>query len=153
VPDFLDSLLPPQLPLAGLRVLLADSNAISHLVVRNFLESRGAQVEVVTNGQMAMEHLQLAAEQGDRYDLMLIDPQLPLLDGLTLTRTLRQDPTWAHLPVIALVAGVPGVCPQACRQAGMNDAVGKPFDMTALMTVVLRWCGRLPHAQDPLALD
>ncbi len=148
MPDFLDSLLPSELPLAGLRVLLADSNAISHLVVMSMLESRGAQVEVVTNGQMAMQHLELALEQGDRYDLILVDLQLPLLNGLALTRALRQNPAWDGLPVVALVAGSSQTSREVCRQAGMNDLLGKPFDMATLMAAVLRWCGRLPSALD-----
>jgi signal transduction histidine kinase/CheY-like chemotaxis protein len=112
------------------RVLIADDNPINRHAARMFLERAGAAVETADDGQQAIERLQMEA-----FDLVLMDCQMPRLDGLEATRRIRgmhADGALAHgmpasLPILALTAGTEAQNRQACSEAGMNGFVAKPF--------------------------
>ena len=118
------TLSPPRL---RLKVLVADDNTLNQMVVRTMLESIGHSVVVVGNGQDALDRLRTFDA-----DLVLMDVQMPGLDGLEATRRLRRDPRFKRLPVLALTAGaVPGEHEQ-CMHAGMNGMVSKPVTRDSL---------------------
>jgi CheY-like chemotaxis protein len=112
------------------RILIADDNPINRHAARTFLERVGATVETADDGQQAIERLQREA-----FDLVLMDCQMPRLDGLEATRRIRgmhADGALAHgmpasLPILALTAGTEAEDRQACSEAGMNGFVAKPF--------------------------
>jgi PAS domain S-box-containing protein len=125
--------------LDGLRLLLVEDNLINQQVARELLEDEGAHVEVACDGQEAV--LTLASDT-QPFDLVLMDLQMPVVDGFTATRMIREDLHLPTMPIVAMTANALDSERQACLDAGMNDHVGKPFDMDHLVRVVLRNTGR-----------
>ena len=119
---------------AGARVLLADDNLVNQEVARELLHSVGLQVDVADTGLRAVN----MAEQR-RYDLILMDMQMPEMDGLQATRAIRAKPHRADVPIIAMTANAFAEDRAACLAAGMNDHVGKPVEPAALYDTLLRW--------------
>ena len=119
---------------AGRRVLVAEDNAINQQIARELLQDLGLVVDIAANGREALN----AVEMQD-YDLVFMDMHMPDMDGVTATRTLREDPHWAALPIIAMTANVMSEDRALCAAAGMNDFVAKPVDPEALAAVVRRW--------------
>jgi len=119
---------------AGARVLLADDNFVNQEVARELLHSVGLQVDVADTGLRAVN----MAEQR-RYDLILMDMQMPEMDGLQATRAIRAKPRLASVPIIAMTANAFDEDREACLAAGMNDHVGKPVEPAALYDTLLRW--------------
>jgi CheY-like chemotaxis protein len=120
-------------PLAGLRVLLVEDNLINQVVVKTLLEQAGALVTLAQNGQLAVDTLHLRPEA---FDVVLMDLQMPVMDGLQATRHIREQLKLTELPIIAMTANVMATDYQNCMDAGMDDHVGKPFkvkDLVALM--------------------
>jgi len=117
--------------IAGLRVLVAEDNAINQLVVRRLLEQQGAEVEVVSNGLEAVQSWKRAPP-----DVILMDCQMPVCDGYTATRLLRQ--AGAHLPILALTANTLEGDRQRCLEAGMDAHISKPVDLNQLLVVLAR---------------
>jgi PAS domain S-box-containing protein len=148
-PDAAEPAAPLGAELLGLRVLLAEDNPVNQEVARQILCGAGAQVAVAGDGQQALEMLRQQA-----YDVVLMDVQMPRLDGLRATRLLRQDPALRHVPVIALTANALPQDRQACVDAGMNDYLAKPVDPPLLYATLQRWrpkpAGTPPRAADPL---
>ncbi len=124
---------------AGARILLAEDNPINQIVAVELLQAAGLQVDVADNGHQALSRVREA-----RYHLVLMDIQMPGMDGLEATRAIRQDAAGGELPIIAMTANAFGEDRAACLEAGMNDHIGKPVDPNALFEVVLRWLER-PH--------
>ncbi|MBN8503902.1 MAG: response regulator [Burkholderiales bacterium] len=118
--------------LRGLRLLLVEDHPLNQQVARELLQLEGATVQVLGNGREALEHL-LA---GGAVDAVLMDLQMPELDGFSATRRLRE--AGFGLPIIAMTANASSSDRQACLAAGMNDHVGKPFDLHELVGVLLR---------------
>ena len=117
------------------RILLAEDNAINQEVASAMLESAGCEVMVVNNGQQA-----LLALENEQFDLVLMDCQMPVMDGLKATKILRQQHAkYAHTPVIALTADIQEGIMQQCQQAGMDDYLSKPFTHDALIEMVMKW--------------
>jgi two-component system sensor histidine kinase/response regulator len=121
---------------AGLRILVAEDNEQNRRLVLAILERAGIEAEVAHNGLEALDRLAQA-----RFDLVLMDCQMPVLDGFETTRRLREDPRFAGLPVIALTANAMAGDRERCLAAGMNDHVPKPIDVDALLAAVRRWTG------------
>ncbi|MEY2631836.1 MAG: hypothetical protein RIR00_490 [Pseudomonadota bacterium] len=118
----------------GRRVLLAEDNPINQEVALDLLQETGVQTDLASNGR---EALALARQQ--RYDLVLMDMQMPEMDGLAATRALRQLPDYADVPILAMTANAFGEDRAACLAAGMNDHIAKPVDPDVLFAHLARW--------------
>ncbi len=121
--------------LAGLRLLVAEDNLNNQQVARELLEDEGAIVQIACHGQEAVEAI-AAAEPA--FDVVLMDLQMPVMDGFTATRRIRQDLGRLTLPIVAMTANAMASDREACLAAGMNEHVGKPFDLDHLVEVLRR---------------
>ncbi|OIQ90196.1 signal transduction histidine-protein kinase BarA [mine drainage metagenome] len=121
-------------PLAGLRLLLVEDNAINQEVAQFILEEKGAQVEIAGDGLQAVERLR---QGGGDFDLVLMDVQMPEMDGFEATRLIRGE-LGLTLPVLALTAGVRDADRAQCLACGMNDFIAKPFDLEQMVAVILK---------------
>lgn len=124
--------------LKGARLLLVEDNKLNQVVATGFLESVGAEVSVVADGQLAVDKLRYSPES---YDLVLMDVQMPVLDGISATRIIREQ-LEIDLPILAMSAGVLDTERQTCLRAGMNGFIGKPVDESELINLV---CAHLRH--------
>ncbi len=122
--------------LAGLRVLAVDDSQINLMVLERALLALGVQVTLAGDGLQALQALRNAP---DGFDLVLMDVQMPVMDGLTATREIRQDPALAALPVIALTAGVLPDEQQAALAAGVSDFLNKPLDLEQVPEMLSRY--------------
>jgi signal transduction histidine kinase/ActR/RegA family two-component response regulator len=122
--------------LDGVRVLLVEDNPVNQKVAIRMLQKLGCVVELAENGQQALEKLERAS-----YDIVLMDMQMPIMDGLTATRLLRQreQQTGHHQVVIALTANAMQTDRELCLDAGMDDYLSKPLTLDALQVMLLRW--------------
>jgi two-component system, sensor histidine kinase and response regulator len=135
------------LPLAnGLRVLLVEDNEVNQQLATELLKSEGATVTVANHGREAVELLERATVQPVPFDVVLMDLQMPEMDGITATRLLRSKPHLQHLPIIAMTAHAMADEIQRCFEAGMNDHVGKPIDPRTLYAALARWTHAHQHA-------
>ncbi|MBN8503768.1 MAG: PAS-domain containing protein [Burkholderiales bacterium] len=116
--------------LDGLRLLVVEDNPMNQQVARELLEAEGALVEIAEHGGVAVERL---SGERDVCDLVLMDMQMPVMNGLDATRAIRANPARQALPIIAMTANALPADRAACLEAGMNDHVGKPFEMEALV--------------------
>ncbi|MHB8956727.1 MAG: response regulator [Pirellulaceae bacterium] len=121
-------------PIRGARLLVAEDNEINQQVAREILESAGFVVEIASNGREVLEKV-----RSNPYDAVLMDIQMPEMDGLQASTELRQDAQFAELPIIAMTAHAMSGDREQSLKAGMNDHVNKPIDPDALFTVLLRW--------------
>lgn len=140
--------LPRPMPrrLTGLRLLLVEDNPGNQQVTQELLELEGATVTLAGDGQQALTLL--AQTRGRRgFDAVLMDVQMPVMDGTTATRLLRRQ-LGLKLPVIAMTAGALEAERQACLDAGMDEHIGKPFDPDTLVAVLRRRCGE-PLGDEP----
>ncbi|MFM2403193.1 MAG: hypothetical protein RL223_1073 [Pseudomonadota bacterium] len=119
---------------AGARVLVAEDEPVNREVTSQLLADVGLQVEVVEDGLTAVERV-----RRQPWDLVLMDMQMPHMDGLDATRALRQLPGGPQLPVLALTANAFAEDRARCLDAGMDDFIAKPVDPEALFATVLRW--------------
>jgi signal transduction histidine kinase/CheY-like chemotaxis protein/HPt (histidine-containing phosphotransfer) domain-containing protein/CHASE3 domain sensor protein len=122
----------------GLRVLLVEDNEMNQQVATELLESAGAVVTVADHGGIAVKLLQ-EGPQPPPFDIVLMDLQMPEMDGLTATRLLRADARFNDLPIVAMTAHALVEERERCLQAGMNDHVTKPIDPDALFAALARW--------------
>ncbi len=122
--------------LQGVRILLVEDNLINQQIAREFLESQGAVITAAMNGEEAID---LLAKKDDRFDLILMDIQMPVMDGLTATKLIRENPLLGKIPIIALTAHALISDRQRCIDAGMNDYVSKPIDLELLLSTLERW--------------
>jgi signal transduction histidine kinase/CheY-like chemotaxis protein len=127
--------------LEGLRILVVEDNANNRQVAQELLLHEGAIVELADNGERGVATVEAA---GTPFDAVLMDLQMPVMDGFTATARLRADPRFARLPIIAMTANALAADRMACLQAGMNDHVGKPFELSDLIATLLRHTGRAP---------
>ncbi len=127
----------------GRRVLVVEDNALTRTIVLEYLRLLGVAGEAVADGESALASLD-RDPQG--FGLVLMDIQMPGLDGLETTRRLRADPRFARLPVIALTAHVLEQDRARCRAAGMDDHLPKPFDRSSFTATLARW---LPPLDTP----
>ncbi|MDP3813607.1 response regulator [Pseudomonas sp.] len=132
--------------LQGVRVLLVDDNDLNQQVGRDLLEAAGLLVAVAGNGQLALDMLARAD-----FDLVLMDMQMPVMDGLTACRHIRANPRWAGLPVLAMTANAMSRDRELCLAAGMNAHLAKPIDPDELFGLLLQWVApRVAAAAPPL---
>jgi two-component system sensor histidine kinase/response regulator len=118
----------------GRRVLLVEDNDVNQQVGRELLEHAGLIVEVAENGEVA-----LAKAGTGKFDLVFMDMQMPVMDGIAATRAIRRIPRLAHLPVVAMTANAMETDRRRCIEAGMNDFLVKPIDPQEMMALLLRW--------------
>lgn len=123
--------------LKGVNILVVEDNEMNQMVTCGVLEQAGARYHLVCDGQQAVDHLR---QQPQTYDLVLMDVQMPVMDGFTATRQIREQ-LGLKLPVIALTAGVMASERDSCLASGMNDFIAKPTDIKQMMAVI---CGQLP---------
>jgi two-component system sensor histidine kinase/response regulator len=131
----------------GARILLVEDNEINQQVARELLEQAGLVVDVADNGQVALERLAAA-----KYDLVFMDMQMPVMDGLKATQLLRATGHLDTLPVIAMTANAMEQDRRRCLDAGMNDFLVKPIEPEDLWKMLLRWLRpRVEDAAPPAA--
>ena len=118
-------------------MLLVEDNEINQEVAIGLLEDAAIQVDLAENGEIAVR----MAQETD-YDAVLMDMQMPVMDGIEATRAIRSDPRFQDLPIIAMTANAMAADREKCLKAGMNDHIGKPIDPDELFSVLLRWAGR-----------
>ena len=128
----------------GARILLVEDNDINQLVAREMLEAANLIVDVAENGEVALRKVQEAP-----YDLVFMDMQMPVMDGVTCTREIRKIARLAQLPVIALTANAMEQDRRLCISAGMNDSVIKPIDPKVLWETLIRWLPNPTHDPGP----
>ncbi len=124
--------------LHGRRLLLADDNAISRQVAREILERAGASVTTVGTGRQAVECVRIAVQP---FDAVLLDVQMPDMDGFAATAAIRALPGGRLLPVIAMTASAQPADRQRCLDNGMDAHVPKPLDLPQLFATLARWIG------------
>ena len=118
----------------GARVLVAEDSVVNQQVAQELLRLAGVTVDVVTDGRAALE-----AVVRTHYDMVLMDVQMPVLDGLSATREIRRRPDLRDLPVVAMTANAFDDDRRACLDAGMNDHLAKPVDPDRLYAALERW--------------
>lgn len=121
--------------LSGRRVLLAEDNMFNRALIEHVLEPMGCRVDKASSGKEAVQ-----AFKPGRYDLVLMDCQMPEMDGLTASRRIRAlETTGVRVPIIAVTAGTVSGARRACLDAGMDDFLAKPFSLGRLRKKVLEW--------------
>ncbi|WP_331986558.1 response regulator [Chitinimonas sp.] len=135
-----------QLRLRGLHLLVVEDNLTNQQVARELLSNEGAEVAVASGGHAAIEAIQEASQP---FDGVLMDIQMPDMDGYEATRVIRNQLGLTTLPIIAMTANAMASDREACLAVGMNDHVGKPFDVNQLIVVLLQHIA--PQAAAPSA--
>ncbi len=118
----------------GARILLAEDNEVNREVALAMLHGVGMNVDIAADGREALNKVRTG-----RYDLVLMDMQMPEMGGLEATQAIRALPGWRDRPILALTANAFQEDRLACEAAGMNDFIAKPMDVGALYSALLRW--------------
>jgi len=118
----------------GSSILLVEDNEFNQQIASELLTDAGFKVDVAENGQESIKMLNQRT-----YDIVLMDMQMPVMDGVTATREIRKDGRFTDLPIVAMTANVMEADIQKCREAGMWDHVGKPIDPDELFGKLLKW--------------
>ena len=116
------------------RVLLVEDSKLNQIVAKGILAETGVAVDVADNGEIAV-----AKVRERPYDIVLMDMQMPVMDGITATKAIRADARFAGLPIVAMTANAMASDRDACLAAGMNDHVAKPIDPQELFATLRRW--------------
>jgi CheY-like chemotaxis protein len=114
------------------RVLVVEDNQVNQKVVTTVLRKRGFTVELANNGVEALELL----ERDDGFRLVIMDVQMPVMDGLEATRRIRLNPKWRNLPILAMTAHAMNGDREKCLSAGMNGYISKPVHPSHLISVM-----------------
>jgi CheY-like chemotaxis protein len=123
--------------LAGARILLVEDNLINQELASDMLSGAGILLRMAENGQEALDWL-----ERESFDLVLMDCQMPVMDGYAATRALRQQPQWRELPVVAMTANAMVGDREKVLAAGMNDHIAKPIKVDELFATLARWIRR-----------
>ncbi|MBU1425956.1 MAG: response regulator [Gammaproteobacteria bacterium] len=118
----------------GANILLVEDDEINRQVAQEMLENLGINVTIAEDGKEA-----IALVKQSQFDGVLMDMQMPVMDGISATREIRKDPHYANLPIIALTANVMVSEQNEILAAGMNDHIGKPIDPDHLVTTLAKW--------------
>ena len=116
------------------QVLLVEDNAVNRRVAKGILQKLGCDVVEVENGQLALQMLEKRT-----FDLVLMDVQMPVMDGFQATSAIRANPVWDDLPVIAMTAHAMKGDRERCLEAGMSDYISKPVRLEDIRTIVTKW--------------
>jgi CheY-like chemotaxis protein len=126
-------------PLAGARILLVEDNEINQLVACEMLRGVGFVVDVADNGQIGVHQVHARHADAQPYDIVLMDMQMPVMDGVTASRLIRESFDSATLPIVAMTANAMQVDKERCMAAGMNGYVSKPINPEELWRALLAW--------------
>jgi two-component system sensor histidine kinase/response regulator len=118
----------------GASILVAEDNEFNQQIATELLTDAGFKVDIAENGRKAIEMLNKRT-----YDVVLMDMQMPVMDGTTATREIRKDERFKDLPILAMTANVMEADIEKCREAGMWDHIGKPIDPDELFAKLLKW--------------
>ena len=148
----------PYVPAERARILVAEDAEINQLLIDALLKRDGHIATIVANGAEAVAAFAAASDAGDPYDLILMDMQMPEVDGLEATRRVRAlGGAGATIPIVALTANAFASDAEACRRAGMDAHLAKPIDAEALMATISRLTGAKcepgPEPATPIAED
>lgn len=135
----------PRTARAPLRILIAEDNVINQQVILGQLEVLGCVADVVDNGELAVQ-----AVKDTRYDMVLMDCHMPILDGFGAAQRIRDELPESHVPIIALTADVQKGVRERCLKAGMNDYLSKPFNNAQLRDLLGNWLSMPSDAPTPL---
>ncbi|WP_367846597.1 response regulator [Rhodoferax sp. WC2427] len=151
-----DALLLEMVRIQGARILLVEDNEINQQVACEILQGAGFEVEVAENGQVAVAKVHARTAEGLPYDIVLMDMQMPVMDGPSATRSIRQSHSAQALPIVAMTANAMKADRDLCMAAGMNDVVTKPINQSELWKALLVWVqsrpGLGPVAKPAIAL-
>ncbi len=136
--------------LKGKRALVVEDNEINQQIARELLEGLGLRVEIANNGQQAVA---MVSGNGHQFDAVLMDLQMPEMDGYQATRIIRASLDQNQLPIIAMTAHAMQSDIQRCLEAGMNDCVTKPVDPDKLKSVITRWIKASPELLQAVTED
>lgn len=120
--------------LNGYKILIAEDNELNQLVIKEILGYAGADIAVAADGEKALEFL-----NRESFDCVLMDIQMPNMNGLEATEKIRASIQGITLPIIALTANTDQQYRDLCQQAGMNDFIAKPISPHLLVDVILKW--------------
>ena len=138
-------------PIRGTHLLLVEDNEINQQVAQELLEQAGLKVDIANHGQEALQML-----EEDTYACVLMDMQMPIMDGLTATRLIREDQRFKDLPVLAMTANATMDDRARALESGMNDHIAKPINPRQLFEALMRWIpptGREVDDTSPLGKD
>jgi signal transduction histidine kinase/CheY-like chemotaxis protein len=135
--------------LNGIRVLVVEDNLLNQQVADELLTTEGAIVSLAANGQLGVEAVSSAAPQ---FDVVLMDIQMPAMDGYVATQIIREELGLKLLPIVAMTANAMASDREACLSAGMNEHIGKPFDMRRLVAILLHVTG-IQVSDEPRVVD
>lgn len=136
--------------LSGMHVLLVEDNLNNQQVAYELLVGEGALVKIAGNGREAVECIAASVRAESPFDVVLMDLQMPVMDGFTATKRIRKDLDLPNLPIIAMTANAMASDREACIKAGMDDHVGKPFDLDHLTSVLRNQVGWPPFGTESL---
>lgn len=137
--------------LSGMRILVVDDNLINQQVAQELLSNEGAVVTLAGDGQLGVDAVRVATPP---FDVVLMDIQMPVLDGYGATRCIREELGLTSLPIVAMTANAMASDREDCLARGMNEHVGKPFDMAKLVSLLIRttgYTGPVSEAGDTVA--
>jgi len=128
------------------RILLAEDDLTNQKVATGILSQFGVEIDIANNGKQAVD-----MSQSNHYDLILMDCRMPEMDGYEATRIIREAEQDCHIPIIALTANIQASDKDRCKQAGMDDFLGKPFSINELKSALSRWLNK--ETKEPAITD
>ncbi len=134
--------------LQGASILLVEDNVINQDVAMAMLHQRGMHVDVAENGEQAVEMV-----RGNEYDCVLMDLQMPVMDGYTATRIIRKELRFSKLPILAMTAKVLDIDIKNALDSGMNCHISKPVDLELLLNEMAYWINHQKGQQNKIMSD